>query len=89
MKTRERTANYGSPYRAHLCSECHLLDFVAPQHKSTEVPCHNIALNEEGTTIEDLELTDNQAKMEMTIKRWLKDRIVEIKSWESKEAATM
>jgi len=30
--------NYGYPYRAHPCSECHLLDFVSPEHWTEEYP---------------------------------------------------
>ena len=40
--------NYGYPYRAHPCNECHLLDFVIPEHHGTEIPCHYIPLNEAG-----------------------------------------
>jgi hypothetical protein len=56
--------NYGYPYRAHPCAECHLLDFVTPEHRNEEVPCHFIPLNTDGETIEDLELQENQAKLE-------------------------
>ena len=30
--------NYSYPYRAHPCNECHLLDFVDPEHQGTEIP---------------------------------------------------
>ncbi|HET7112654.1 MAG TPA: hypothetical protein VFI57_03375 [Pyrinomonadaceae bacterium] len=70
--------NYGYPYRAHPCNECHLLDFVKPEHRTEEVPCHFIPLNSDGETIEDLELQDNQAKLEREVGRWLRDRIKQI-----------
>ena len=35
--------NYGYPYRAHSCSECHFLDFVADEFRGAEVPCHYIS----------------------------------------------
>lgn len=70
--------NYGYPYRAHPCNECHLLDFVDPKHHSAEVPCHYISLNEKGETIEDLELEDNEAKLEGELKHWLRDKINQI-----------
>src|SRR5205809_2144158 len=47
--------NYGYPYRAHPCSECHLLDFVPPEDRSQIVPCHHIPLDKAGDTIEELE----------------------------------
>ena len=72
--------NYGYPYRAHPCNDCHLLDFVSPEHRSAAVPCHAIPLNEKGETIEDLELEDNQPKLETTIKQWLRNKITEIEA---------
>jgi hypothetical protein len=41
-------------------------------------PCHFIALNEAGETIEDLEAQDNQSKLEATLKRWMKTKIKQI-----------
>jgi|ERR1700730_7767166 len=70
--------NYGYPYRPHPCTECHLLEFVAPEKQSTAIPCHCIPLNEAGTTIEALENEDNQPKLEKTLKRWLLKRIGDI-----------
>ena len=70
--------NYGYPYRAHPCTECHLLEFVAPEKRSAAIPCHCIPLNEAGTTIEALEGEDNQSKLEKTLKRWLQTKIGDI-----------
>jgi hypothetical protein len=42
------------------------------------VPCHHIPLNTDGDTIEDLELQDNQAKLEREVGRWLRERIKQI-----------
>ena len=70
--------NYGYPYRAHPCNECHLLDFVDPEHHSEDVPCHFIRLNDSGETIEDLEFEDNQMKLESDVKQWLRTKISEI-----------
>lgn len=79
--------NYGYPYRAHPCNECHLLDFVSPEHKFEEVPCHFIPLNEEGETIEDLESLDNQARLENEVKQWLRKKIREIEESRSQQTA--
>ena len=70
--------NYGYPYRAHPCSECHLLEFVSPEHQGEDVPCHFIPLNQDGKTIDDLELEDNQAKLEREVRKWLRTKIKEI-----------
>lgn len=72
--------NYGYPYRTHPCSECHLIDFVAPEDRSQSVPCHHIVLDKAGATIEDLESEQNQAKKEALVKAWLRDRIGEIEA---------
>lgn len=70
--------NYGYPYRAHPCSECHLLEFVSPEHRTEEVPCHFIPLNTDGETIEDLESQENQAKLERHVSQWLRAKIKQI-----------
>ena len=77
--------NYGYPYRAHPCNECHLLDFVAPDHQGEDVPCHFIELNDAGETIEHLEQKNDQGKMEMVLRQWLQGRINEL---ESKQTST-
>jgi hypothetical protein len=70
--------NYADPNHSHPCSECHLLDFVSPQHRDEEVPCHFIPLSDSGETIEDLGLEDNEAKLERKVKEWLRAKIREI-----------
>src|ERR1041384_5285493 len=72
--------NYGYPYRAHPCKECHLLDFVTPDHQGEDVPCHFIALNETGETIEELEQHNEQARIEILLKKWLQSRIGELEA---------
>jgi len=75
--------NYGYPYRAHPCSECRLLDFVAPEHRTDTVPCHYIPLDEAGHTVEDLEAEDNEAKLERLVRDWLCSRIQELEESQS------
>jgi len=70
--------NYGYPYRAHPCSECHLLDFVPDEDHAKPIPCHHIPLNAEGVTIEDLEALDNQSLLEAMLKQWMRTKISEI-----------
>ncbi len=70
--------NYSDPARTRPCDECHLIDFVANEHHSEKVPCHFIALNDAGETIEDLEAQDNQAKLEATLKQWMRAKIKQI-----------
>ena len=77
--------NYGYPYRAYPCKECHLLDFVSPEHQAEEVPCHHIPLNEVGETIEDLEAQDNQAKLERHVADWLCAKIEDLERKRARE----
>ena len=78
--------NYGYPYRAHPCNECHLLQFVSPDHQRDEVPCHFIPLNSDGETIEDLEWQGNEAKIERDVSSWLRTRIMEIEEERAEHA---
>ena len=70
--------NFGYPYRAHPCNECHLLDLVPPERRAEVVPCHHIPLNEAGETVETLEMEDNQQKLEESVKYFLRARIRQI-----------
>ena len=79
--------NYGYPYRAHPCNECHLLDFVAPEHRTEIVPCHFIPLDEAGDTIEDLEAEENQSRAERLVIDWLRERIREIEAARTNQTA--
>ena len=77
--------NYGYPYRAHPCSECHLLEFVGSQDRSQPVPCHFIPLNETGNTIEELEMEGNESKMQNVVKSWLQGKISQLEAQRSKD----
>jgi hypothetical protein len=77
--------NYSDPAHTRPCNECNLIDFVANEHQSDEVPCHLIALNDDGETIQDLEAQDNQAKLEATVKQWMKAKIKQIEDEGARE----
>ena len=79
--------NYADPNHTHPCSECFLIDYVTVDHQAEDVPCHYIALNEAGETIEDLEAQDNQQKLEATLKQWMRSKIKEIKARRAVRAA--
>jgi len=77
--------NYGYPYRAHPCAECHLLEFVQPEDRAQSVPCHFIPLNEAGNTIEQLEMEGSERKMESAVKSWLRGKISQIEAKDPKD----
>jgi hypothetical protein len=70
--------NYADPDHNRPCNECHLLQVVSPDHRTEKVPCHFIPLNSEGETIEDLELRENQARLEREVSQWLRTKIKQI-----------
>jgi len=76
--------NYGYPYRAHPCAECHLIEFVGPDDRSQTVPCHFIPLNEAGKTIEELEMDGDEARTENAVKSWLEGKISQLEAERSK-----
>jgi hypothetical protein len=80
--------NYGYLDHPHPCSECHLVDLVAPDHRDEQVPCHFIPLNEAGETIEDLEAQNSQWRLEATLKRWMRGKIAEIEEARAMRPAT-
>ena len=47
-----------------------------------------IALNDDGETIQDLEAQDNQAKLEATVKQWMKARIKQIEDERAQSEAS-
>lgn len=67
--------NYGYPYRAHPCCECHLLDYVPPEYHSETVPCHFIPLTRAGETVEELEDNGNEARAQKLVRQWLRTQI--------------
>jgi hypothetical protein len=72
--------NYALPEKAHPCSECHLIDFVPADRRSEDLPCHAIPLNAAGETVESLEIENNQARLEETLKEWMRAKIKEIET---------
>jgi hypothetical protein len=70
--------NYALPEKAHPCSECHLIDFVPPDKQNEATPCHAIPLNEARDTVDSLE--GNQAKLEETLKDWMRRKIKELET---------
>jgi hypothetical protein len=81
--------NYGYPYRAHPCTECSLLDFVAPQDHSQTVPCHFIALDEAGNTLEDFEQETSESRTVSAVRQWLKGKISQIEAERANTGSAM
>lgn len=67
--------NFDDPERTRPCEECILMQFVPPEQRKTNVPCHHIPLSPSGETIHQLERMETQEEMEEAIKKWLRDTI--------------
>ena len=78
--------NYGYPYRAHPCNECHLLDFVDAEHQLEAIPCHFIPLNRSGETIDSLELDQDEERLQRKLEDWLRVTIHDIEEKRSELA---
>lgn len=63
--------NYGYPYRAHPCKDCHLFDFVATENHAQIVPCHHIPLTGAGDTVEKLESRGDEMQAMKLVEEWL------------------
>lgn len=72
--------NFGEPERVHPCSECLLIDFVPPQDREAEIPCHHIPLNVKGETVDSVNRYDNQQELEEKLKEWLRATIRRIEA---------
>jgi hypothetical protein len=57
-----------------------------PSNAAHRYPCHHIPLNEAGETIEDLEESENQAKLERKVSEWLRAKINELEEERATQA---
>ncbi len=79
--------NFGDPQRTHPCSECLLMDFVPPEQRGTEVPCHHIPLNAKGETVDSVDRLNNQQELEEKVREWLKEMIGRLEARRAAEIA--
>ena len=70
--------NFNEPDRPHPCSECFLTDMVPDKLKDEGIPCHHIALNEQGETIYTMERQHTQIESEEALKEWLRNTIARL-----------
>ena len=65
------------------------MEFVPPECRAKNVPCHYIPLTEAGETVADLELKENQSKLEAAVKQWLRAKIKQIEEERAKQEASL
>jgi CheY-like chemotaxis protein len=63
--------NFDDPKLTRPCEDCLLMEFVPPEKRGEQLPCHRIPLNERGETVESLAAQEKQAELEEAVKAWL------------------
>ena len=66
--------------RPHLCEECWLMQFVAPELHEEQVPCRFVDLTGNGVTVDSLYRCGTPAESEEALRNWLQRRIHELES---------
>src|SRR5437870_7975245 len=54
--------NFADLERTHPCGQCLLIEFVPPENRAEDVPCHHIPLNAKGRSIDELERQSDQCE---------------------------
>jgi len=70
--------NYEDPARTHPCAECMLMEFVPPDQRTKEVPCHHIPLDPQGRTIAELVRSGDEQTWRETVRGWLQQEIARL-----------
>ena len=70
--------NFADSRRTHPCDECLLIDFVPPENRKEDVPCHHIPLSAGGVTVSALEWKDDRGDTEAALKYWLRQKIQQL-----------
>jgi len=67
--------NFSDPNLTRPCEDCLLMEFVPPEKRAEQLPCHWIPLNERGETVESFAQREGQQELEETVAHWLRDAI--------------
>ena len=67
--------NCGRRQRFLPCSECVLMQFVAPDCREENIPCRHIPLNSEGYTIDTYYRMGTQEELKAAVADWLRETI--------------
>lgn len=72
--------NYGEQGRPQPCDKCILMSYVPGDSRGAAVPCHHIALDDKGNTIENLDRGYNRRSVEEAVIGWLRTKISELEN---------
>jgi len=70
--------NSGDRTRPHRCIDCWLMEFVAPDLRTEQVPCRFVELEENGVTVDSLYRCGTPMESEEALRHWLHERIREL-----------
>jgi len=73
-------ANSSNLARPHLCEECWLMQFVAPELREEQVACRFVDLTGNGVTVDSLYRCGTPAESEEALRTWLQRRIHDLES---------
>jgi len=63
--------NFSDPQRSLPCTDCLLIEFVPPETRSQDIPCHQIPLGPNGETVGNMETQHDVMALERRLRNWL------------------
>lgn len=72
--------NVGLEEKKEPCIHCFLMEFVPPEHRDKEDPCHYIPLNDAGDTVASLSAQGNREKLQDAVLQWLKTTVARLEA---------
>lgn len=79
--------NVGEDEKVHPCSECFLIEYAHPLYRDLNIPCHFIALNAKGETIDSLVRQGDTEKLEQVLVEWIDKTLARLQSDKATEKA--
>lgn len=70
--------NFNELVEKHPCDQCLLWDWVPPEHRDDDIPCHAIPLNDRGESIASLEDAAERERAEQLLLEWLDTTISQL-----------
>jgi|KBSMisStaDraftv2_1062788.scaffolds.fasta_scaffold03670_7 hypothetical protein len=72
--------NFADRTRPHRCTDCWLMEFVAPHLRTEQTPCRFVELAAKGLTVDSLYRCGTLAESEQALRQWLRQRIREFEA---------
>ena len=72
--------NFADRTRPHRCTDCWLMEFVAPDLRDEQVPCRFVELITSGVTVDSLYRCGTLAESEQALRQWLLERMRELET---------